>query len=232
VIDDVVTAVADWKARISNIAMYSDYYAGRHRIGQFATPAFRHSYEWILLNSRENLCKAVVKGFASKMVIKGWEATTAAESKTAGKLVDELGLTRVFNLAHRESPRTGDSYVLVWPDATGADRAWPKLSSQFSVKTKPGDPDSLEWAAMLWVDAGGFGRVNLYYEDRLERYTTKGTLRAKSASVTDPIDWPTKLSSYVTYNADNQGEVIPHSYDRVPVVWFPWDADELGCHGR
>lgn len=231
-VDDVVTAVADWKARIGPIQLYTDYYAGRHRIGQFATPAFRRSFEWILLNARENLCKAVVRGFASKMVIKGWEAPNAGLSKQAGKLVDDLRLAKVFSLAHRETYRTGDSYVLVWPDANGDDRAWPKLSSQFSVMPKPGDPDSLLWAAMLWVDAGGFGRVNIYYEDRLERYTTKGRLKERSASPNDPVSWPGKASAYEPYNADNDGEVIPHGYGRVPVVWFPHDADELGSHGR
>lgn len=231
-IDDVVLAVADWKLRINNIQLYTDYYSGRHRIGQFATPAFRRSFEWILLNARENLCKAVVKGFASKMVIKGWEAATPEQSKQAGQLVDDLGMTRVFNLAHREAPRTGDSYVLVWPDASGDNRAWPKLSSQIAVRTKPGDPDSLLWAAMLWVDDGGFGRVNLYYEDVLERYTTTGKLRERSSQPGDPIDWPSRASSYVPYSADGDSDVIAHQYGRVPVVWFPWDADELGCHGR
>lgn len=231
-IDDVVVAVADWKNRIRDVQLYTDYYAGRHRIGQFATPAFRRSFEWVLLNARENLCKAVVKGFASKMVIKGWEAKNAALSKQAGKLVDDLKLSKVFNLVHRESPRTGDAYVLVWPDAAGNNKAWPKLSSQMAVKTKPGDPDSLQWAAMLWITDEGFGRVNLYYEGVLERYTTKGKLRERSAAPGDPVDWPAKASSYELYSADGDPDVIGHDYGRVPVVWFPWDADELGCHGR
>lgn len=231
-IDDVVLAVADWKSRIRNIQLYTDYYAGRHRIGQFATEEFRRNFEWILLNARENLCKAVVKGFASKMVIKGWEAENAALSKQAGQLVDDLGMSRVFNLVHREAPRTGDSYVLVWPDVNNVSKAWPKLSSQMAVKTKPGDPDSLEWAAMLWIDPVGFGRVNMYYEDALERYTTKGKLRERSSQPGDPVDWPSKVSSYVPFNADGDPDVIGHDYGRVPVVWFPWDADELGSHGR
>lgn len=232
-VEDVVTAVADWKSRINPIQMYGDYYRGVHRIGQYATPAFRRDFLWVLENSRENLCKAVVRGFSSKMKIKGWESNSDGAAAQAAAISDDLKLDRVFNLTHRETFRTGDAYVLVWPDANGVDRPWTKLSSQVSVKTVPGDPDTLEWLAQIWIDSTGFGRVNIYYDDRLERYTTTGKLR--SAGITrasDYVNWPEKASAYVEYAADGDPSVITHTYGRVPAVWFPHDADELGCHGR
>lgn len=228
-VEDVVAAVVDWKSRIGNVSLYTDYYAGRHRVGQYATEAFRRDFLWVLQNSRENLCKAVVRGFSSKMVINGWEGPG---SVAATALVDDLGLTKVFNLTHRETYRTGDSYVLVWPDVDGVNRAWPKLSSQMAVRPTVGQPGQLDWAAMLWVDPAGFGRVNIYYPDALERWTTKGKVRERSMRSTDPVTWPDKASAYDLYSADGDPDTIAHDFGQVPVTWFPHDADELGEHGR
>lgn len=233
-VEDVVTAVADWKSRINDVQLYHDYYKGIHRIGQYATPAFRKDFRWVLENSRENLCKAVVRGFSSKMKIRGWESNNDGTAKTAGQMVDDLGLERIFNLTHREMYRSGDAYVLVWPDANGIVRPWTKLSSQVAVKNVPGDPDTLQWFATLWIDDAGFGRVSLYYGDHLERFTTKGKLRQKSDSrYVQNANWPEKATAYVPFMGDDDGpEIANLNPGRVPAVWFPHDADELGEHGR
>jgi hypothetical protein len=236
-VEDVVTAVADWKSRISQIDLYADYYKGVHRLGQYATPAFLRDYRWVLENSRENLCKAVVRGFSSKMKIRAWEGGDKQASAQASQLVDDLKLDKVFNLAHREAFRSGDSYVLVWPDANGVLRPWPKLSSQVSVATVPGDPETLAYLALIWADGNGFGRVNMYYSDRLERWTTKGRIRQKSDTrrvIT--LNWPDKATAYVPFQGDDDGPEIARPLqlpgDRVPAIWLPHDADELGEHGR
>jgi hypothetical protein len=232
-ITDVPLAVADWKARIRDIELYGDYYKGIHRLGQYATPAFIRDYRWVLENSRENLCKAVVRGFSSKLVIQGWESNSDGAAQIAGQVADDLKLEKVFNLAHREAYRTGDAYVLVWPDANGINKPWPKLSRQCAVKTVPGDPDTLQWFALLWIDDAGFGRINLYYDDAVERYTTKSKIRQRSDSkIVKALSWPDKASAYDLFQGDGDGPVITHDFGRVPAVWFPHDADELGEHGR
>jgi hypothetical protein len=100
------------------------------------------------------------------------------------------------------------------------------------VKALSGDPTALEWFAMLWIDADGNGRVNLYYADRLERFVTAAVLRAPSRSAADPVTWPDNVSGYLPYDGDDDGDTIAHDFGEVPAVWFPHDADELGCHGR
>ena len=231
-VEDVLAAVADWSNRQRDISIYSDYYDGRHRVAQFASQAFRKDFMWVLENSRENLCKAVVRGFSSKMRIVGWDSPgNAAAAKAAGEQARELGLTRVFNLAHREAFRTGNGYVLVWPDVDGVNRAWPKLSIQSAVKTVPGSPGDLEWYAMIWVSADGYGRVNLYYADRLERWVTDAKLRQPSDSRTTPVTWPDKASAWGEFDGEDGGSTIIHGFGRVPVVWLPHDADELDAYG-
>lgn len=236
-VEDVVAAVRDWKSRVSNIQLYTDYYRGRHRIGQYATEAFLKDFRWVLENSRENLCKAVVKGFSSKLEITGWEGAGAQQSKQATDLVESLKLTKTFNLTHRESFRTGDGYVLVWPDNTGTLRPWPHLSRNVSVKSDPGNPDRLEWFAKIWLNEQGYGRVNVYYPGRVERWVTKNQLRQPSDVTFRPdlrANWPDKQSAFEPFSDTEDGWEISAPGlpgDRVPAIWLAHDAEEMGGHG-
>lgn len=231
-VEDVISAVADRKSRLSKIDLHSDYYRGQHRIGQFASAAFRREFEWVLINSRENLCKAVVRGFSSKLKINTLESNTGSNAEVAGEMADILGMKRVYNLTHRETYKTGDAYVLVWPDAAGVNRAWPKMSRQMAVKTAPGLPDVLLWAAMIWITDDGYGRVNVYDDKVCERWITSAKLREPSATATDFVTWPDKVTGYRPFGDDTEGETITHKFGRVPVVWFPHDSDEMGSYGN
>lgn len=236
-VEDVVAAVLDWKARVPDITLYGDYYRGRHRVGQYATPAFRKDFLWVLENSRENLCKAVVRGFSSKMEITGWEGANSEASSTATDLVEQLKLTKTFNLAHRESFRTGDAYVLIWPDNTGQLRPWPHLSRNVSVLTDPGNPDRLLWFAKIWLNAQGYGRVNLYYPGRAERWVTNTKLRQPSDVAFRPdtrTNWPDRPSAFSQFSDAEDGWEITAPMlptDRVPAIWLAHDAEEMGGHG-
>jgi hypothetical protein len=233
-VEDVIAAVNDRKQRIDKISLYSDYYDGRHRIGQFATEAFRRLYAWVLENARENYCKPVVRGFSSKLKIQTWESTTQGMAQAASELSDDHGLKRVINLTHRETYKTGDSYVLVWPDEDGMMRAWPKRSGMCAPLVDPGRPDRMRVFATVWVANDGFGRVNLYYPEGCERWRTIAKLRQPSMQQMDATNWPTKPTAWRPYDDDGDPDTIPNPGDtsRVPAVWFPHDADEIGGHGR
>jgi hypothetical protein len=236
-VEDVLAAVADWKRRANDVSLYTDYYNGVHRIGQYATQAFRRDYLWVLENSRENYCKAVVRGFSSKLKIRGWESNTGTNAGSAAEISDDHGMVRLQNLTHRETYKTGDAYVLVWPDAKGELRAWPKKSSMSVPLTDPADPDEMRCYATLWINEDGYGRVNLYYPDRLERFVTAAKLRQRSMMQSiNTTAWPDKKSAFLPYNGDNDPDIIANDPKlppgRVPAVWFPHDADGIGEHGR
>jgi hypothetical protein len=235
-VEDVVAAVLDWKARVPEISLYGDYYRGRHRVGQYATPAFRKDFLWILENSRENLCKGVVRGFSSKLEITGWEGADKQASAQATEMVETLRLTKTFNLSHREAFRTGDAYVLVWPDNTGNLRPWPHLSKNVSVMPDPGNPDRLLWFAKVWLNPEGYGRVNVYYPGRVERWVTKNRLKQKSEMLFRPdirASWPDRPNAFEEYDDGEGWEISANGLptDRVPAIWLAHDAEEMGTHG-
>lgn len=237
-VEDVVAAVLDWKARIGEVELYGDYYRGRHRIGQYATEAFRRDFLWILENARENLCKAVVRGFSSKLEITGWEGSNKQASAAATEVVEQLRLTKTFNLSHREAFRTGDAYVLVWPDNTGQLRPWPQRSRNVSVMPDPGNPDRMLWLAKLWLNDAGYGRVNIYYPGAAERWVTRNQIRTRSESIFQRTDvranWPDRPSAFEPFNDQDGWEISAPQLaglDRVPAIWLAHDAEDMGGHG-
>lgn len=138
-----------------------------------------------------------------------------------------------MNLGVREAHRTGDGYILTWPDSTGVVRPWYHRADQVAYKPSDDDPEEFDWVAKLWtIDAGpdtGKGRVNVYYADRVERWITQGKVRHDD---TTAPDWPDGATSYLPYTGEDGGETIFHTFGRVPWVHLTFDADTQGGHGR
>lgn len=248
-LSDVVSAVAEWKTRAPSYAMFRDYYEGQHRY-TFASPTFLQKYQWVLENARENLCPAVVSAFVDKLSITGWDG---AGAEAASKLFAEAKLDRVANLVHTEAFRCGDGYALAWKTRRdSAARAFYHRADQIVPRTSDDDPETLDWAAKLWLDRRGFGRVNVYYPTRVERFITTYRLdtsnrgsswlsevegaesdrSSNTAASGDAAEWPETENAYRTYDGDGDPDVIPHDFGRVPVVWFARDPESQGGHGR
>jgi hypothetical protein len=235
--EDALAAVQEWKKWSPDARMFSDYYDGNHKY-PFASRKFISRYRWILEQARENLCPAVVDSFASKLLIQGWESGNDTEDKAAAKAmseaVDELGLDVVIDMTHVEQLKCADAYVLVWPDADAMIRPWVKLASQSAVMPDYSRPGKLLWYATVDIDGDGYGRVNVYFGDRLERYRTGDKLRTQDLGDRPAEDigtWPTMPDGYVEYDGDEDGPEIPHDFGRVPAVWFPHKARQLNTHG-
>lgn len=224
---DVLAAITDWKARSPQRRTYRAYVEGRHRQA-FSSEAFEKLFREVLEEARENLCPAAVKVFTNRLTITGWEGPGA---EAATKVFDEIGGTRVANMFHREAHRSGDGFVLVWPDAAGNDRPWPHRAEQVALKLADDDPGEFEWVAKVMVTPEGHGRVNLYYDDVVERWITTRKVREGTGSSTT-WQWPDKAEGWDPYDDDGDPDTIGHEYGRVPWVWLPRDADTFGDYGK
>ena len=217
---DLGKLVADWKQYARSIRMFRDYDEGRHEL-RFATPDFANKYGSVVMSMRENLCPAAISAFTDGLSIKAWG------SGDAEGIADDEGLTRLADLVHTEAYRSGDSYVLAWKDKNGqpvphfhrADQFWPQTSIE--------DPSKLDWAAKIWVDGKRFGRINVYYADRVERFATRNPF-----PIGTKPDLPEQSTSWRPFNDDNDGEVIGHDFGDVPVCWWKQNASDQHSHGR
>jgi hypothetical protein len=233
---DALAAVLDWKSRITETSMFGDYYDGEHYY-RFASPKFLRRYRWVLQQSRENLCPAVVDSIASKLIIQSWEGGTEDDPAVAAMsdMADEIGLDSLIDQVHTEAPKCGDAFVLVWPDGDGVDRPWLKLASESACLPDPRRPGKMLWYAQVWTDTEGYGRVNIYYPDQLERYRTHAkviNVDLRETLQTEMASWPDSAEAYEPFSDDDGTDIITHTFGEVPAVWFPFRARQAGRHGR
>ena len=224
---DVVAAVQEHLDRRDDIVLARDYDEGRHRY-TFASPTFLRKYLWVIENSRENLCPAVLAAFADGVDIQGWQGA-GMDVATETFHDRALGLRKIQNLVNREAFRSGDSYALVWPNDRNEDRVWYHRADQVVPMPDPDDPSRLLWAAKLWV-ARGYGRVNVYYDDVVERWVTPNPVTVKGSQ--NLPAYPAHPEAWHRFDGDDEADTIPHEYGQTPWAWWTFDATSQGGHGR
>ena len=225
-IEHVTSAVEEWTRRQDVYRTYQDYYAGRHEL-KFATRDWQSKYavqvlEGAVMSIRENLCPAVVTSFTDAIKVASWGTSDDQDDS-----LDE-GLSRLLGYIKRESWKTGDAYVIVWPDATGTPRPVFQRARHMVPHVDPTNPAVLDRAAKVWVDEPSKrGRVNLYYTDRLERWETITPLVDATGS---PSLMPVQANAWRPCT-DGDGDVVLHTFGAAPVLWFKLDADDPTEHG-
>ena len=225
-IEHVTSAVEEWTRRQDVYRTYQDYYAGRHEL-KFVTRDWQSKYatqvlEGAVMAIRENVCPAVVTSFTDAIAVKSWGTPDDQDAS------ETEGLSRLLGYIKRESWKTGDAYVIVWPAETGQPRPVFQRSRHMVPHVDPVNPAVLDRAAKVWVDQPSkHGRVNLYYPDRLERWETITPLVDASGATSM---MPARANAW-RMCTDGEGEIIPHTFGAVPVCWFKLDADDPTEHG-
>jgi hypothetical protein len=151
---------------------------------------------------------------------------------------------------HQESLSTGDSYVIVWPGADDEPVMYLHNAHEVVIRYRSDRPGAVSLAAKMWREdlpavqqMPGFVydeegnrqtsfrkvgtvpavRLNLYYEDRIEKYAAR---RGRAGT------WP-KAASFEPYSPDPEdGDSwrVENEWGQVPVFHFPNTA-RLGRFG-
>ena len=113
-VTDLTRALSDAESAGARPAYrtFRDYYDGRHQL-RFATAKFQADYGQLVLSLRENLCPAVVAGFTDDLAVQAWGDAVALDTAT------EQGLSRLVGQWMQETWKSGDGYVMVWPNRQG-----------------------------------------------------------------------------------------------------------------
>lgn len=216
-------AITQWATRQNTYRLLHDYYRGNHQL-RFASRDYLAKQTQKLLTDtvmslRENLCPAAVTAFTDGIAIQQW--TTTDDGHDNDGAAKTHGLSRLEGFIDRAGFIYGDAYAIVWPNSDGTPTPVFCDPTTMAAKPDPDDPSQLSWAARIWTD-DGYGRVNLYLPDRLERWITKNRIAG---------DMPTTDDAW-TGCIDGYEDIIPHPFGVVPVCWWKRDPDDHMSHGH
>lgn len=216
---------------------YYRYYAGDQRMA-YATEKFREAFGNLFKEFSENACAGVVDSLAARLKIQGWQSSLAkqtteeippaVEGAPARKkvlTVDPLGeaAQEMWNRnrmdersldVHTEALRTGDSYLIVWPDEDMSAGIWYNEAAYVEVQYDPNRQEELLRGSKIWFDdVEELWYLNIYLRTAIEKYVSK----SKAA--------PTNIAGWV-----QRVDFVPNPYLRVPIFHF---ANQATCrHGE
>lgn len=219
---DIKWAIESLQSRAAQYKLYDDYYRGEQRSLALASPEFNSAISFVK-GFCENLCATVVDVLKDRLKLTNFthdqkvekindDLETVKADPTADKITEVWRENRLDELqgeVYLETLKSGDGYVFVWPDPdTGLPMLDPNPAFLVTVQYSETKRGQIDKAAKAWKANDGYGRLNLYYPNRIEKFITNaklqdfdGTLRPDTYRVSDD---PT----------------VPNQYGQVPVFHF------------
>ncbi|HLA96604.1 MAG TPA: phage portal protein, partial [Pyrinomonadaceae bacterium] len=169
---DITTALDTIRQYRPEKQLLTDYYNGNHRL-LFATDKFRDTFGQILKTMRDNLCPIVVDAASDRMEILNFSGDDESKETAdrAWQLWKREQMELVSNSTHSEVLKTGEAYLIVWPDDTKKAKFYLQDSRNCAVITNQ-ETGAVLFAAKLWPDREGKLRLTLYYPDRILRFVS------------------------------------------------------------
>lgn len=186
--EHIAAAIKKFKGSESVYDKADRYYRGDHDLA-FATEKFKNAFGSLFRTFSLNLCPAICDAVRDKLSITEFGVEGAdEEAKSAADIAWKIWQHNRMPLrageVHKEALKSGDAYVIVWPDAAGDTTIYPNAAKSCVVEYDAEQPGRVLWAAKLWQTADKRWRLNLFYPDRVEKYITKDADR-ETASTQD-----------------------------------------------
>ncbi len=239
-------ALADLRMRAIKYERPERYYNGEHDL-KFATEKFENTFGTLFREFALNLCPVVCDAVRDKLRINsfGVQSSEVAELKNSENFATSVTLVthRVWHRnrmatrageVHKEALKTGDAYLIVWPDDLGRACLYPNRATNISVAYDEDSLGRIAFAAKAWRTSDKHIRLNLLYPDRIERYISKEKSEGAlpEAKEFEPFVQSARFS-VSSGDAAKQAEActLNNPYGVVPVFHFANNAD-LGTYGR
>lgn len=174
-----------------------------------------------------NFAKTPVDAVVDRLEISAITTADDEGNKTLSRVWRDNQLDLEIPDLHRKACSLGDAYMIVLDheddagNVTGVDIYY---NSPLTVRAIYSDENPREIAFVIkrWCEMATLGkvqRVELYYNDRTERWTTKPG--AKGTQAADWVPWPVAPAEGEPQDEDSWS--LPHDYGRPPVFHFRTD---------
>lgn len=210
-------------ARAQRIAVYEDYYQGRHRLA-FQSSKFRESFGALFQAFADNFCGLVVDAVEERMHVEGFrmggDGTQEADDETWAAW-QENNLDSLSSMAHLDALIKGASYVMVGPNPNQGGYPLITVESALSVITEASFDGvrSIRAGLKRWVGDDGRLNANLYFPDRVEKWTSSSPVPQIMTMVGSSLT-PAAAESVTWIAREVDGEAWPlrNPIGLVPIV--------------
>lgn len=167
---DIKLAVETLKTKTTTYAPFFEYYVGDQPL-RYAAERLRDVFQSKLTRFTQNWCAVVVNATLDRLTIDQWQ--TGENDAIAERLLQlwrVTGLDADAEAVHRAVMLTGEAFVIVGQDETGAAEAYYHDPRICHIWYEAENPRRKRMAAKWWRDEERRWRINLYYADRVEQW--------------------------------------------------------------
>jgi hypothetical protein len=171
------------------------YYDGDQPL-KYSTERLRELFRSIDVNFKQNWCAVVIDAVTDRVVLTGFDVgdKTASDALQSAWNANRLNLDAAD--VHEAALVTGEAFIIGWKNDDGKTEIYYNDPRMVHVFYQEDNPKLKEFAAKWWVDASGFWKMNLYYADRVEHYTTRSKSQPQSANAFKPDEIPVEKHDF------------------------------------
>lgn len=208
---DIALLTADLRAHRPYYKLLRDYYDGKQEI-KFAGEKLQTAFGEELAELVCNRIQPAVDALSDRLQVLGFSSADGATDQDAARIWAANDMDKGQGELHTEALTTGDGYLIVWPDLDGQPRIYVNSADSIAVIYDTEIPGKKRVAAKTWRRADRRWRLNLYYEDRLEKYVTRSAITGDDApedpNIYEPYSDPDDLAWPIRYDPA-WGNIVP-----------------------
>lgn len=155
-----------------------------------------------------NFAKTVVDTVLDRLEIASVKGAEEGADEALNKIWEQNELQLDATEIHRRTLVFGECYAIVWPDEAGEVQITYNAPLTTVMIYDVENPRKKDYAAKVWETLDVFGKavtnLNLYYADRIEKYSRHGSL---DTAASDPQQWTLR-------------DTVENPFGEVPVFHF------------
>lgn len=149
----------------------------------FTTAKLRAAYARLKENPRLNFTRTIVNVVNDRLEVSSISTGDPAQSEFINSVWENNELDIEANIIHRNALIFGESYALVWVDDSGDWLVAGHTPLNMALVYDTENPRVKSYAVKLWKHDEKTHRLNIYYADRIEKYSARVT------DVTEGTQW-------------------------------------------